>query len=303
MLDIKRVKGVIVPLVTPLDPDENVDTPALARIVNHLIENGVDGVFALGTTGEFARLDDSQKAPILETCVAAANGRVPVYAGVSACGSKQVIRNIRQAKALGADIAVCTLPYYFPVRDAAEQTLFFNQVSESSDLPLFIYNIPATIASSIDVQVVEELARAGRIMGIKDSSGDLAYISKLLQIKNQVDLIVTAGSEDICIQALRMGAEGIVPSMANVFPKLFTALYAACLAGDIPRAERYQAKVDELNRFNTCTNSWLAQLTFRKKALSLMGFCDQWQTEPYLKLDDAIANQIAAAVEAMKTWA
>jgi dihydrodipicolinate synthase/N-acetylneuraminate lyase len=302
MFDRSRCRGVIVPLATPLDDAENVDVSVLKRLVDFLIVQQVDAIFPLGTTGEFARLEERQKWIALEACLQAVNGRAPVYAGVSDTGTKRVLANIRQASQLGADLAVCTLPYYFPVREEAEQLLFFRQVIENSPLPVLIYNIPATIGHVICLDVVAALAETDSIVGIKDSGGDLAYLTRLAEIKRQTGMVLVAGAEKIGQDALWLGADGLVPSLANVFPQLFVNLYHAALAGDLPRAQRLQAKIDEINRFNTITGSWLDLVTFRKKAMSLLGLGSGRLAEPYLKLDAVASAEIAALVEEMKTW-
>jgi len=302
-MDLTRCKGVIVPVVTPLDESENVDAAALQKIVHFLIEHGVHGIFPLGTTGEFARLDDEQKWIALEACVQAVNGRTPVYVGVSACGTKEVLNNIRRAEKLGADLVVCTLPFYYPVHEVAEQTLFFDQITAGSSLPVIIYNIPATIGCSIHLEVIEKLAVKDRIAGVKDSGGNLAYLSEIIGMKTRADLIVAAGAEKIGKEALWKGADGIVPSLANVFPSLFVDLYTACVNRELQQADRLQVKIDQINRLNACTNSWMGLLTFRKKAMSLMGLCSDRLAEPYLKLDEESIREIEILVDEMKTWA
>jgi 4-hydroxy-tetrahydrodipicolinate synthase len=297
-----NIKGVVVPLVTPLTASEDVDVAAVRRIVDFLISQGVHVIFALGTTGEFARLEERQKWLMLETCVEAVGGRVPVYAGVSDCGTRRVRSNLRQARALGADLAVCTLPFYFPVHNPDEQLLFFHQVLEDSPLPVMIYNIPVTIGATISPAVVETLAAQNAIAGIKDSGGDLAYLAQIIATRRRYNLPVLAGAEKVGRDALLMGADGLVPSLANVFPRLFVGLYKACQAGDAELSARFQAKIDEINRFNTCTNSWMGLITFRKKALSLLGLCDEQTAEPYLKLDQPTLTQIKALVTQMETW-
>lgn len=302
MVDLSSLKGIIVPLVTPLDEHENIDLPALRRVVDFLVDGGVHALFPLGTTGEFARLEEEQKWRMLDACVAAAAGRLPVYCGISACGTRQARANLRRAADLGAGLAVLTLPFYYPVRAAAEQRLYFDQVLDGSPLPILIYNIPATIGGVIELEVVAGLAAEGQIAGIKDSGGDLAYLAGLMDLKRRYGIIVTAGAESVGLEALKLGADGLVPSLANVFPRLFVGLYDAAAAKDWERAVRFQAKIDEINRFNACTGTWLGLITFRKKALSLMGLCEERLAEPYLKLDEETGRQIAALVEEMKTW-
>jgi dihydrodipicolinate synthase/N-acetylneuraminate lyase len=289
-------------VVTPLDENEDVDVQALRRIVRHIVDHGPHGIFVLGSTGEFSRLEDEQKRIACEVCIQEVSGKAPVYVGVSDCGTKKVISHIRMAETLGADVIVCTLPYYYPIHDEEEQMLFFRQVIETTHLPVLLYNIPATIGLSIRLSVIERLAATRCIVGIKDSSGDMAYFSQIMAIKKKTGLIVFAGAEKIMKDALFMGADGTVPALGNVFPRLLTDLYDACMAGDKCLAEILQNKIDEITRFNACTNSWQGIIAFRKKALSLMGLCSDRLTEPYLRIDDEKVNEIARMLEEMKDW-
>jgi 4-hydroxy-tetrahydrodipicolinate synthase len=296
MIEADAIRGVVVPVATPLAEDESVDERALARLIAHLTEGGVHGLFLFGTTGEAARLDDEQKRAAAEAAIAANGGRLPVFFGVSDCGTRKVIRNIRWAERMGADVIVCTLPYYFPVRDPREQLAFFEAVLGSTELPVMLYNIPSTINAEIDPEVVRKLSGVSNMIGIKDSGGNAEYLRRLTELAGEGGFKVLVGDESLSLQGLRMGAHGLVPSLANVWPALLVDLYESCLRGDDKKAEYLQARLDEINRFNDCSQSWLSALIFRKKALSMLGICGEKLAEPYLKPDEETVRRMEAAI-------
>lgn len=298
MLSRSSVRGVIVPIVTPLRDGESIDTAGLVKLLKHIVGGGVHGIFCLGTTGEFARLDEGQTREVIGTTVQAVGGKVPVYCGVGDCGTSKVLRNMRAAEGLGADVMVVTLPYYFPVRDPREQMVFFEQVIGSTDHPVILYNMPATIGSVIDLGVVEKLARKPNVLGIKDSSGELPYLQRLLAIKAGGNLRVLVGDESIAVAGLRLGADGVVPSLANVFPRLFVNLYDACSGGSGKRADELQERINRINAgLNDTSPSWLSSLGWKKKALETMGICAARLTQPFLgptsPIEPALATLIA----------
>jgi len=287
MIGSESLKGIIVPIATPLDEREQVDVPGTRKLIRHILDGGVHGIFCLGTTGELARLDAENVQKVIRASKEAIAGKVPLYVGVSDCGTKKVLRNMRAAEDLGADALVVTLPYYFPVRSAAEQLDYFSRIAESTRHPIILYNMPATVGASIELSVVESLAGKSNVMGIKDSSGDIAYLKQLLGVQARGTLRVLVGDERIASEGLRLGADGVVPSLANIFPRLMVGLYEACRENDAAKVSALQARIDGINdSLNGCTSSWLASLGWKKKALQMMGICGDRVTEPFLRLPE-----------------
>ena len=210
---------------------------------------------------------------------------MPVFVGVSDCGTSKVLMNMKAAEELGADALVVTLPYYFPVRNAEEQLLFFERIADTASIPLILYNMPATIGAEIEVSVVETLAARSNVLGIKDSSGEISYLKRLLEVRARGALRVLVGDERIACEGLGMGADGVVPSLANIFPRLMVGLFEACRRNDAKEAASLQARINGINdSLNGCTPSWLASLGWKKKALQKMGICSDRVTEPFLAL-------------------
>lgn len=300
-LNVKAIKGIVVPTVTPIDADEKVDIPALKKLLNHLVDGGVHGIFALGTSGEFARLEEEEKQVVLETTVGEVKNRVPVYVGVADCGTKRVISNIRKAEKAGADIIVATLPYYYPVKDKEEQLRFFRAISEATDLPVMLYNIPSTTSANIDIEVIKKASERENIIGIKDSSGDIGYLKQIIDLGLGEEFRILVGEEKIAKEGLMAGAHGLVPSLGNVFPELLVNLYKACMECNEERAAVLQDEVDKINKLNRYSNSWLGPIIFRKKVLSMMGICSENMTEPYVGMDEKVTEEIEEIFDDLKS--
>lgn len=290
--------GVIVPLLTPVDESEQVKDLELKRLVDYVIGGGVDAIFAMGTTGEFARFDEETRGRVIASVVRHTAGRVPVYAGVSDCGTKRVLSNIKRAEDAGASAVVATLPYYFPNTSKGEAVQFFSDVAASTKLPVILYNIPVAIGSAIGRDVLDELYPIENIAGIKDSSGDLKYLEELLRRYHgkSKPFAVIVGDESAAYSGLSMGADGMVPSLANPYPRLLKAIYDSALLKNDERLRYYCGIMNDMNRLNTASDCWMFPNIWRKVALEMMGIINACFTKPYLPADDAARAGIAQTV-------
>lgn len=273
--------GVVVPLLTPLIRYEVVDDAGMRRLVNHVIAGGVNGVFCMGTTGEFARLSDREWRRAVQVVVEECRGRVPVYVGVSDAGVKRVGYRIRAAADLGGDVVVLSLPYYFTLRTEAEVLRFFEMTIPTSELPVFLYNIPSTTGANLAAATVDRLAGLERVAGIKDSSGDAALLKELVSLSLRHERFsVFVGEEQLMREGLSMGCHGAVPSIANVIPQVCVSLYSAILAGDEFEAERCAALISSMNQLSGTLSPLMKGIAWKKEALSLMGICGAKLSEP-----------------------
>ncbi len=295
-------RGVVVPLLTPLLPDEGLDRQAFEKLILHVVNGGVDGLFVLGTAGEFCRLPDTVAMHVVETALRCGGGQKPIYVGVSDCGAKKVVEKARVMEGMGADAFVLTLPIYYPARSPKEQRIFFEQVCEQVHRPVVLYNLPDIFGMDIDLGVIESLAKDRLIAGIKDSGGNIRYVSKLLDIRKEYPLSVLIGEERLILESLRMGADGAVPSLANVHPKLFRRLIDSVAAKELPLALRLQKTLDHINRtINGCTPTRLAPVYARKVLLEAMGIGSARMAQPSIALDESQKRAIVEAVAGI--WA
>ena len=292
-----KAEGIIVPLLTPVNEDESINNDALERLINYVIEGGVNAIFVMGSSGEFARFDTDFRFQTIRAAVEIVNGRVPVYAGVSDCGTKRVLRHVENAEKAKADAVVVTLPYYFPIRNDDEAYQHFSLVAANTAIPVVLYNIPGTCGAAISLSVLDRLQEYKNIIGIKDSSGNKDYLGELLSRYHNSDFGVIAGAEELSYEALTQGAVGLVPSLANPFPKLFSKLFRSAKQKDFQMMQKLCEKIDEINRLNQFCNAWMAPNVWRKKALEMMGICPGNMTKPYVPVDKGAINKIQEFID------
>ncbi len=297
----KFKKGVIVPMVTPLNEDESVDTAAIKRLVEFLISGGVHGIFALGTTGEVSRLSPDECLHTIESVVTAVDHRLPVYAGVSApTGTQQTLKNLKRAEEAGADFAVVTLPYYFPVEDTEEQVEFFLKVADAASCGVLLYNIPWTVVAQIKVETVERLISHPNIIGIKDSSGDRCYLEKMLSMRNPGSFRVLCGHEGLFDPVLLCKTDGVISSTANILPASISKMWESVTSADVCQ---YLERITKVNGLNSCAPySSTVGLALRKLVLSHFKLIKPVVTQPHTRFTANDLEQIAVLAKEIAAW-
>ncbi len=243
---MSKFKGVVPPVVTPLNADFTVDYPSYTRVLEHLIEAGCHGLFVLGSTSEVVFHDAKTRQEIIEHSAKVINGRVPLIVGVIDATTDLVINHARIAKAAGADAVVVTAPYY-TVTSQAEILDHFRYIRDNVDVPLIAYDIPVCVHVKLQRQTTVTLAKEGTIIGLKDSSGDdgnFRYV--LLDLAGNKDVFLMTGSEIVVDTALQMGAHGVVPGIANVDPHGYIRLWDAAQRGDWAAARKEQERLCRL---------------------------------------------------------
>lgn len=239
--------GIFTPLITPLTEDEEIDFDSLRRLVDFQIEQGVHGLWAMGTTGEFAAFDEEERETAVQTIVSQAAGRVPVIANVSDAATRLVLRHSGNASKVGADAIAATPPYYYP-HVQAELLAHYRAIGRSASLPLFVYNIPQTVRVSISLATVRTLAAEGSVVGIKDSQNNLEWFRELTLSGpgSERRFRAFAGTRHLIDAAVLAGACGAIPSIANAYPALCVQTYEAATAGDFARSSQFQSQIVEI---------------------------------------------------------
>ncbi|MFI6583037.1 dihydrodipicolinate synthase family protein [Embleya sp. NPDC050493] len=237
------LRGVVPPVCTPLTPESEVDAPSLERLIAHLLDAGVDGLFVLGSTSEVAFLPDAHRARVLEIAVGAVAGRVPVVAGVIDTATLRVAEHIRTAEKYGADGVVATAPFYTRTHPA-EIDAHFRMLRAVTDLPVVAYDLPVSVHTKLGVAQLATMARDGVIQAVKDSSGDEGGFRRLLlETADVADFAVLTGSELTVDTAFRMGAHGVVPGLGNVDPHGYVRLRDLAAAGEWDAAKAEQERL------------------------------------------------------------
>ena len=244
MSDLSRYHGIVTPMVTPLDDQERVDVASVRKLVNFLIDNGVHGLWPMGTTGEFAALDARQREAAIAATVEAARGRVPIIANIGDGGTGTTIQHARVAQRLGVD-AISATPTYYYLHSQDEMLTHYRAIRQSVDLPLFIYNFPQMVKVRLEVSTALKLAEEGTVNGIKDSQNDLQWFRALMTATRERELPFRGflGTRTLIDAGIVVGAHGAIPSVSNVAPRLCVEMYEAAVRGDFARAARIQELV------------------------------------------------------------
>jgi 4-hydroxy-tetrahydrodipicolinate synthase len=242
------LSGVIPPVCTPLTPEHEVDTASLVRLVDHLMDGGVDGLFVLGSSSEAAFLPDRHRRTVLDTVVGHVAGQVPVLAGVIDMTAPRVLGHVDTALDAGADGIVATAPFYTRTHPA-EIAVHFRTIAARAGIPLYAYDLPASVHTKLGAAQLLDLAAEGVLAGLKDSSGDEGGLRQVILGRRDRGLpsfAVLTGSELTVDAALWMGADGVVPGLGNVDPHGYVRLYRAARRGDWVAAREEQERLFRL---------------------------------------------------------
>ena len=237
--------AVIPALLTPFDPDGNLDEPALREHVDYIVEAGVDALMPCGTTGEGALLSEQELIEVVRAVVAAAGGRVPVLAHVGRPGTAPTLQAARRAIDEGAEAVAAVVPYYYPV-DGDQIRAHYATLVEGVEAPVYAYTIPANTHNELEPSLLERLAEDG-VAGLKDSTKSperhREYVAAARNAGDSFRLF--DGTAALVLESLKQGTAGAVLAAANLHPELCVSLVAAFRAGDEDEAQRRQEELTE----------------------------------------------------------
>ena len=274
----KQIKGVIVPILTPLKPDESVDVPSLRRLVNYLIDNGVHGIWVSGTTGEFANLSDKERLISMDAVVDEVNGRVPIIGNVSGASTQLSVNMALEAQEMGMDGIAVTPPYYYP--NAQDELLdHYRHIRARVGLPLWVYNIPQTVKTAVAPGTIATLAGEGAVVGVKDSSGAGELLAELNVLCQQggISLLRFLGTAFRITTAGSVGVQGVIPGIANLIPAACAYGWEAGESGDHESVRKSNAAIiasQKLARLAQGGGPNAASFAGMKSALKHMGVID-----------------------------
>ncbi|HWK72966.1 MAG TPA: 4-hydroxy-tetrahydrodipicolinate synthase [Povalibacter sp.] len=238
--------GSIVAIVTPMQADGAVDFGALDRLVQFHLDNGTDGIVAVGTTGESATLDVAEHIEVVRRVVAKVAKRVPVIAGTGANSTSEAIELTRRAKDAGADAGLLVTPYYNkPTQEGLYQ--HFKTIAAAVSIPLVLYNVPGRTACDMQPETVARLAGVANIVGLKEASGSLERNRKLISLVGD-KIVLLSGDDDIAVESALEGFRGVISVTANVAPRQVHDAIAAALTGNVDEARRINQTLAALHR-------------------------------------------------------
>jgi len=266
-MDRSFIKGVIPPIVTPIDDRERVNEKALRQIVDHVIAGGVHGILSLGSNGEFYGLAREEQERAAAITLDHAKGRVPVYVGIAEITTRECVRWARWAEQLQAQAISVLHPMYLSPSDQ-ELYQHFKAVAEATSLPVLVYNNPDRMRCGISADLLDRLADIPNIVGIKESSGDMTLTAEFIRRTRDRDFKVIAGRDILILSTLVYGGAGTVASSANVVPKLVVEIFDKFMAGDLTGALEAQYRLApmrmayNLGSFPVVTKDYMRLLGF-----------------------------------------
>ncbi len=234
--------GVITPVLTALDENENFNAEAYKVFIDHLIKAGVHGIFSLGTNGEFYAFTAEEKMAIIKAGIEAVDGRVPFYAGTGCVTTKETVELTQEVSALKGIDCLSVISPYFTAITQADLVRHYTAVAKCTALPILLYNIPARTGNNIDYKTVKTLAQFDNIIGIKDSSGNFDNTLKYIE-NTDPRLSVLAGSDSLILWTLKAGGAAAISGCSNVFPELMASIYNLFKEGKFEEANEAQKKI------------------------------------------------------------
>ncbi|GAA3585152.1 4-hydroxy-tetrahydrodipicolinate synthase [Marinobacter xestospongiae] len=286
------ITGSLVALVTPMHPDGSIHWEHLDALVDFHIENGTDGIVAVGTTGESATLDPKEHCQTIGHIIKRVNGRIPVIAGTGANSTREAIELTTEAHKLGADACLLVVPYY---NKPSQEGLYqhFRAIAEAVPVNQMLYNVPGRTACDMMNETVERLADIPNIVGIKDATGNIPRGAELIEaVKGR--LAVYSGDDATAADLMLAGAKGNVSVTANVAPRAMADLCKAVIAGDRDETARLNDLLNPLNRklfleANPIPVKW---------ALARMGLIGEGIRLPLTVLDQKFHSEVEDALNA-----
>lgn len=245
MIATDFIKGVIVPIITPIDEDERIDEARLRRQVDFVIKGGLHGILAFGSNGEFYQLEEDEMRRGLQIMVDQAAGRVPVYFGIGAINTKKCCRLAKMAVENGA-VGVSILQPMFLKPTEEELFQHFKAIAQAvPETPVLLYNNPGRVGYTMSANLVDRLAHeVENIVGMKDTSGDITQTEEFIRRTRDVNFKVFGGKDTLLYASLCHGAVGGVCTAGNFMPELIVDVYNKYMAGDLKGSLEAQFKLN-----------------------------------------------------------
>lgn len=293
-------EGVVVPMVTPLTGGGKLDDAAVDRLVEILIAGGSNGIFVLGTTGEGGRVPPHDRQRLVERVCNRAASRVLVYAGI---GDRhpEAATSANAYLAAGADAVVARAPISMPV---TELESWYRSLLDQLEGPMILYNIPLLTGVSVPVELIADLLGHPRLAGMKDSENDAERMKTVLgRFGGRPDFSIYVGVGKLMKEGLRLGADGIVPSVGNLVPGVCRALWDSARLGDWEAACRHAERMSAVAAVYQAGRDLDGSLCALKGALSLQKVCERHMCPPLKPLSDDELKTVAARLEELEVIA
>lgn len=285
MKTLNKYHGVVVPMVTPITKNNEIDIDAVKRIINNFAQYNVSALI-MGTTGEGNSVSVESGVKMIKAASEAAAGRITIYAGLAGnCISEQYDAAEKFIEA-GADVIAATLPCYYSLTPK-QMYEYYKNLADTLTAPLMLYNITITTHMSIPLDVIEKLSHHPNIVGLKDSENNIQRMEEALTLfSDREDFAYFCGCAANSAKALSLGADGIVPSVGNYLPKIYNDLFEAGISGNTEIANDLQAKTIEIGKINTDNLTLGESLAGLKVIMKMYGLCETYMLSPLTELEE-----------------
>ena len=278
-------RGAATALVTPFC-DGKIDYISLGRLIDRQIESGIDALVICGTTGESATLSDKEHREVLSFALEKADGRVPMIAGTGSNDIAHAVETSRFASRLGYDALLCVTPYY---NKATERGLIksFTAIADASERPIILYNVPTRTCTNITLPVYRELAKHENIVAVKEASGNISAIARLI-CECGDDFDIYSGNDDQTLPMLALGSKGVISVVSNLIPREMSELCSTWFKGEHALAREIHEKHLAFMNLMFCEVNPIPV----KTALSLMGLCREEFRLPMCEAEESTREML-----------
>jgi 4-hydroxy-tetrahydrodipicolinate synthase len=243
-----NLKGTTVAMITPFTKEDEVDEAGMRENINYLIDRGVDGLLAAGTTGESATITHNEQRKMIDILIDEVNGKVNTIAGAGSNSSKEALGLVQYAENAGADAALVITPYY---NKPQQHGLYehYKMLEESTNIPILVYNVPSRTGTDIDVETIVKVAKLEKIVAIKEANPNLDKVSATIKGLHDQDIenfMIISGNDDLTLPMISQGAKGVISVVANVDPSRMSQMVNAALKGDFEKARKLHYELYDL---------------------------------------------------------
>lgn len=269
---LKKYHGIIPPIITPVTALEQVDEEGFRALIEHCVQSGLHAIFVAGTNGETMQLTQKERERAIKIAIDQVAGRIPVVCGIMDSSTKRVIENMKALEQLGGNCAAITSIFYARHTSQNETIRHFEAISQEADMDILIYNMPSMTGLNMAAQTVMQIGEMDHIMGYKDSSLSYGAFMLILEKFRNTPFACLQGITAQAVSAMLMGADGYVPALAPLFPKIFIGSYDAAVSGNINLAMKYNALVQATSKILALSPNMTAAAKF---AISTLGMTDK----------------------------
>ena len=290
-----NLKGLGVAIITPFKEDFSVDFRALTKLINHVIDGGVDYIVSLGTTGESVVLNDQEKTSVVEHTINTVEKRVPICLGIGGNNTMAIVDKIKKTNFSNISAILSVSPYY---NKPSQEGIFlhYKLISESSSVPIILYNVPGRTSSNIEASTTLKLAsKFSNIIGIKEASGDLSQISQIIKNKPK-NFNVVSGDDDLTNQIIKNGGDGVISVVGQCFPELFSKMVHEALNKNFSISDKISFELSNFieSLFKNGNPSGI------KSALNHLNICENILRLPLTPLKDEDYNKLISELIRIK---